>query len=89
MNPFDESKNEGDMVVFATQKIHQILETALDEEYLNAQELECVQGQMQDLIRQGAFWLERENRKRFIYDLKNFLEWLIEFIETRKNEQRE
>ena len=89
MTPFDPSKNEADMIVFATRKIHEILETALEEEYLTAQELECVQGQMQDLIRQGAFWLEQENSKRFIYELKNFLEWLIEFIETRKNEPRE
>jgi hypothetical protein len=88
MNPFDPSKNDGDIIVFATQKIHEILETALDEEYLNPEELECVQGQMQDLIRQGSFWLEQENSKRFIYELKNFLEWLVEFIETRKNEQR-
>ena len=88
MNPFDKSKNDGDIIVFATQKIHEILETALDEEYLNPQELECGQGQMQDLIRQGSFWLEQENSKRFIYELKNFLEWLVEFIETRKNEQR-
>ena len=88
MTPFAPSKNEADMIVLATRKIHEILETALDEEYLTAQELECVQGQMQDLIRQGSFWLEQENSKRFIYELKNFLEWLVEFIETRKNEQR-
>ena len=78
---------EGDKIVDLTQKIHQILDTAVDEEYFGVDELECVQGQMTDLLRQGVFWLKQENQERFIYDLKNFLTWLITFVETRTNEK--
>ena len=89
MNPFDQFKNEGDEIVSATQQIHKIIDTALEENYFSPEELECVSRQMQDLTRQGLFWLERENRERFIYDLKNFIKWLVQFVETRKNEQGE
>ncbi len=89
MNPFDQFKDESDEIVIATNQIHKIIDTALEENYFSPEELECIQSQMGDLIRQGVFWLERENQKRFIYELKNFLEWLVEFVETRKNEQGE
>ena len=86
-NPFEQFRNQGDEVVDLTQKIHQILDTAIDEKYFGVEELECVQGQMTDLIRQGVFWLKQENQQRFVYDLKNFLKWLITFVETRQNER--
>ena len=70
-------QNQGDEVVHLTEKIHEVLDTAIDEKYFGVEELECVQGQMTDLIRQGAFWLQKDNPQRFVYDLKNFLKWLI------------
>ena len=85
-NSFEQFKNQGDETVALTKKIHEILDSAIDEGYFNVEELECVQGQMTDLIRQGAFWLKQENPKRFVYDLKNFLKWLCEFVETRSKE---
>jgi predicted RecA/RadA family phage recombinase len=87
MNPFEQFQNQGDEIVDLTKKIHQILDTAIDEKYFGVDELECVQGQMTDLLRQGVFWLQKENPQRFIYDLKNFLTWLITFVETRQNER--
>ena len=79
--------NEGDKIVDLTQKIQRILDTAIDEKYFGMDELECVQGQITDLLRQGVFWLQKENPQRFVYELKNFLEWLITFVETRQNER--
>ena len=87
MNPFEQFQNEGAEVVELTQKIHQILDTAIDEKYFGVQELECIQGQITDLIRQGVFWIQKENPQRFLYELKNFLKWLITFVETRQNER--
>ena len=78
-------KDKSEEIVDLTQKLHKIIDTAIDENYFNEEELECVQGQMTDLIRQGLFWLEQENQERFIYDLKNFLTWLITFVETRED----
>ena len=86
MNPFEQFQNAGDEVVTLTKKIHEILDSAIDEGYFNREELENVQSQMTDLIRQGVFWLKQENPKRFIYDLKNFLKWLCEFTDTRSQE---
>ena len=71
---YKESENE---IVHLTAQLHKIIDTAVEEGYFNVEELECIQGQMTDLIRQGVFWLEQENPQRFIYDLKNFLTWLL------------
>ena len=86
-NPLEQFRNQGDEVVDLTEKIHEILDTAIDEKYFGKDELECIQGQMTDLIRQGVFWLEQDNHQRFVYDLKNFLKWLIKFVETREHER--
>ena len=47
---------------------------------LNQSELELVQYRMKDFLEQAHFWLERENRKRFLYDLNTFGNWLCDFI---------
>ncbi|MAH48498.1 hypothetical protein CMI37_21915 [Candidatus Pacearchaeota archaeon] len=86
-NPFERFEGAGTEIVELTQEIHQILDAAIDENYFGAGELECIQGQMTDLIRQGVFWLQQENQQRFIYDLKNFLTWLVTFVETRQDEK--
>ena len=87
MNPFEQFQNAGDEVVTLTQKIHQILDTAIDDEYFGVEELDCIQGQMTDLIRQGVFWIQQENQQRFIYDLKNFLKWLVQYVEEKESER--
>ena len=86
MNRFEQFQNAGDEVVALTKKIHEILDSAIDEGYFNQEELENVQSQMTDLIRQGVFWLKQENSERFAYELINFLKWLCEFIDTRSKE---
>ena len=86
MNPFEQFQNQGDEIVELTKKVHEILDSAIDEGYFNQEELENVQSQMTDLIRQGVFWLKQENPQRFVYDLKNFLKWLCEFTDTRSQE---
>ena len=86
MNRFEQFQNAGDEVVALTKKIHEILDSAIGEGYFNQEELENVQSQMTDLIRQGVFWLKQENSERFAYELKNFLKWLCEFIDTRSKE---
>ena len=84
MNPFEQFQNEGDEIVKLTNHIHKLIDVAVAEDYFGKEELENIQGQMTDLVSQGAFWLEQQNPQRFIYDLKNFLKWLIKFVETRE-----
>jgi len=40
---------------------------------------------MTELIEQGFFWLKQENQDRFIYELRNFLKWLVDFAESKKD----
>jgi len=84
---FEKDKPSEDEIVHLTKQLHKIIDSAIEENYFNQEELECVQGQMTDLIRQGVFWLQQENPQRFIYDLKNFLKWLVTFVETRESER--
>ena len=84
MNPFEQFQKEGDEIVKLTNQIHEIIDVAVAESYFGAEELESIQSQMGDLIRQGVFWLKQENHQRFVYDLKNFLKWLIKFVETKE-----
>ena len=49
------------------------------------QDLEAVRDRMSLLIEQGVFWLERDNNKRYIYDLEDFVCWLCEFMEEKEN----
>ena len=85
MNPFEQFKKEGDKIVTLTSQIKKIINSGIDSNYFTKDELECIQGQMTDLISQGAFWLEQQNPQRFIYELKNFLEWLIKFVESKES----
>ena len=50
---------------------------------LKLEELEEVQRQMGLIIEQGVFWLKEQNADRYVYDLKNFLSWLCNFLEQR------
>ena len=79
---------EGEEIVRLTQRLNQIIDTAIEENYFGQAELEEIQVQMVGLIEQGNFWLKQENRPRFIYDLRNFLTWLIKYVEIKENEGR-
>ena len=38
------------------------------------------------IIKQGIFWLNQENPQRYIYDLRNFLLWMCDFVEGKDAE---
>jgi hypothetical protein len=39
------------------------------------------------LLDQGIFWLEQKNPKRFIYDLENFVFYLVDFLEKKEGKK--
>jgi len=84
MNPSEEAKNKAEEVVRLTKQVHQIIDVGLEENYFTPEELGDIQGQMTDLIEQGFFWLKQENQDRFIYELRSFLKWLVDFVESKK-----
>jgi hypothetical protein len=53
---------------------------------LNEEDLTSVQNKMGLLVEQQLFWIETENSERFIYDLRNFLLWLCDFVEEKEND---
>ena len=53
---------------------------------LSEEDLTLVQDKMGLLVKQQMFWIKTENSERFIYDLRNFLLWLCDFVEVKENE---
>ena len=48
--------------------------------------LSLVEDKMLDMMEQSAFWVNQKNPQRFLYELKNFEEWMEEFIKSNPNE---
>lgn len=42
------------------------------------EDLERVQARMDTLISQLEFWIEQDNKERFIYELKDYINWVLE-----------
>ena len=90
-NPFDieafsdweSDKETTKEVVRIMDSIHILVEGCTAN--LIATQLEVVQGRMKDVIKQCCFWREQDNRKRFIYDLREFGLWLADFITEAEN----
>ena len=84
---FNQEENDANEIARLTINLHKIIDSAVSENYFGVQELEIIQNQMNDLIKQGIFWIEQNNSKRFIYDLKNFTLWLCEYCEQITGEK--
>ena len=61
-----------------------IIDNCLDN--LNEDALTEIKNKTADLIEQEMFWLKEENPKRFVYELKKFLTWLVDYVEMKDNE---
>ena len=83
---FNQEESGDDEIVRLTRDLHKIIDSAVSENYFGVQELEIIQDRMGNLIKQGMFWIEQDNPKRFIYDLKNFTLWLCEYCEQISGE---
>ena len=82
---YDFNYNEEDSVEEINSLIGDInLVMDTDSLSLSLENLEEVKKHMSLVIKQGTFWLQQENPNRYIYDLKNFLRWLCDFIEENE-----
>ena len=50
------------------------------------EDMEKISSRMKELLTQGMFWLKQDNAKRFVYDLREFTNWLAEFIADKERE---
>lgn len=53
---------------------------------LSVEQLEQVQFRHQLLIDQAQFWLTQDNQDRFFYDLKDFSNWLFNYLGWEEDE---
>tara|TARA_B100001093_G_scaffold347651_1_gene332297 strand:- start:24982 stop:25245 length:264 start_codon:yes stop_codon:yes gene_type:complete len=53
---------------------------------LDENDLIIVQKRMNSLLNNGFFWMRQDNRERFYYDLKDFANWLCDFIAEKERE---
>ena len=52
-------------------------EDILENDSFTEEDLDEVNEKMSALMEQLAFWAEQDNQKRFGYELKNHIQWLI------------
>lgn len=64
--------------------INYIMEEGVSGMSFPIESLEEIQRHMGIIIEQGIFWLKNQNAERYAYDLRNFLTWLCDFIESNE-----
>ena len=67
-----------------TKNLHLVIENCIKN--LKERDLVKIKDKMEILIEQGKFWEERDNIKRYIYDLKEFLLWVCDFVKKKDND---
>lgn len=84
MNYRDSHDWENDEIDALTNDVSTIVDNCLIN--LNEGDLSTIQSRMSTLMEQQSFWVKTENTRRYIYDLKDFLVWLCNFVEEKDNE---
>ena len=54
-----------------------LLEDVLTNESFSLEEKEIIRDRLGILTKQLAFWTQRDNQERFIYDLKDQIRWML------------
>lgn len=55
-----------------------ILEDIINNGNFSIEELQRVSDQTGDLIENLSFWFKQDNSERFLYELKNYINWLLD-----------
>tara|TARA_Y100000310_G_scaffold314965_1_gene364968 strand:+ start:302 stop:568 length:267 start_codon:yes stop_codon:yes gene_type:complete len=74
----NEENFDNEEIVILTRNLNHLVENCLSN--FDVEQMEVVQGRMKDLMEQSLFWMEKNNSKRFAYDLRDFLNWLCDYI---------
>ena len=77
--------NEEDQIQNTMDAINLMYENIGDE--MSVEQLEKIRDRHQTLIEQSIFWLDQDNQTRYIYDLKDFANWLFKYLQWDKNDE--
>lgn len=55
-----------------------ISEDILNNDTFDVEDLELVRDRIDSLMEQLKFWINQDNSKRFCYDLKNHIQWMLD-----------
>ena len=77
--------NEDQQIEDTMNAINLMYENIGDE--MSVEQLETIRDRHQTLIEQSIFWLQSNNKTRYIYDLRDFANWLFKYIQWDKNEE--
>jgi small-conductance mechanosensitive channel len=77
--------NEDEQIENTMNAINLMYENIGDE--MSVEQLETIRDRHETLINQSIFWLQSNNKSRYIYDLKDFATWLFKYIQWDKNDE--
>ena len=77
--------NEDQQIEDTMNAINLMYENIGDE--MSVEQLETIRDRHQTLIEQSIFWLDQDNPTRYIYDLRDFANWLFKYIQWDKNDE--
>ena len=77
--------NEDQQIEDTMNAINLMYENIGDE--MSVEQLETIRDRHQTLIEQSIFWLDQDNLTRYIYDLRDFANWLFKYIQWDKNDE--
>jgi hypothetical protein len=66
------------------EKLSHLVENCLGA--MEAKDMAQISSRMKGLLQQGIFWIKAENPQRFAYDLRDFTNWLMEFIADKERD---
>ena len=79
-----ETNFRSESIIQATEAIILLINDCLGN--LSGEHLEVVKARHRDLINQQIFWCIEKNWDRLLYDLRDYANWLLEYIaEAEKN----
>lgn len=78
-------EHEDNRIEKTMQAINLMYENIGDE--MSVRQLEEIRDRHQTLIEQSAFWLDQDNKERYLYDLKDFATWLFKYLQWDRNDE--
>lgn len=78
-------EDEDNRIEKTMQAINLMYENIGDE--MSISQLEEIRNRHQILTEQSVFWLGKENKERYLYDLKDFATWLFKYLQWDRNDE--
>ena len=82
LNMYEEADNRIEKTM---QAINLMYENIGDD--MSIEQLEEIKNRHETLIEQSAFWLNQDNKERYLYDLKDFATWLFKYLQWDRNDE--